>query len=252
MPAADTDLLIQDQNQHIKDGLDIADNAIDLFHVVGGAPRLVSAAGGAYTLQIDATYTTDPNFVWRAGGYSKVAFDTNACPLAVIDGGEHVISGGTVTVLVVLSGTVTIESGATVGTLILAGGQVTALSAIATVHQSGGRLDAEARIGATSYTLSGGDGYIENTSGSACTILNLEAAGRYHPKAGDVATLNRRGGVINYNAALRAVTLGSTAFVNYAGASPASTGMVSIASGGTLTDYVKWGGLQSAGPGGGV
>lgn len=248
--AADADVLISDQTQAIEAGLDVSTNAIDLVHILGGAPRIRSAAGGTWTVKIDNTYTADVNFLWRAGGYEKVTFSTNACPLAVIDGGTHVIAGGTVTVLVVINGEVTIESGATVATLVQAGGHVTAHSAVATVHQSGGRLDADVRIGATSYTLSGGSGYIENTSGSACTILNLEADGFFAPMAGDVATLNRRGGTIDYNAAIRSLNLGSTAFTNYAGAIPTETGLVSIASGGTLTDYMKYG--QTTGPSGGV
>lgn len=236
--AADADILLQDQTQAITTNLDVSTNAIDLFHVIGGAPRIASTAGGTYTLKLDATYTTDPNFLWRAQGYSKVTFSTNACTLGVIDGGTHVIAGGTATVLVVQSGTVTVESGATIGTLILNGGTVTANAAIATVHQSGGTLNAVGvRIGATSYTLSGGVGNIENTSGSACTILNLEAAGRFYPMAGDVATLNRRGGTIVYDAALRNLTLGSTAFLNYAGSSPASKGLITVSN---LTDYVLW------------
>lgn len=247
--AADADILLANQTQHISTDLDADANAIDLFHVIGGAPRIVSTAGGTYSLKIDNTYTTDPNFVWRAGGYSKVTFDTNACPEALIDGGTHVIVAGTVTSLTVLSGDVTIESGATITALNLSGGTVTANAAIATVHQSGGVLRAEGvRIGATTYNLSGGTGYIENNSGSACTILNLEAAGVYHPISGDVATLNRRGGTIVYASAQRAVTLGSTAFVNRSGASPASTGLVTVSN---LTDYVKWG-HSTTGPGGGI
>lgn len=241
---ANAKVLIADQTQAISTNLDVSTNAIDLLHVLGGAPRIVSATGGTATFKIDNTYTTDPNVVWRAGGYAKWTFDTNACPLMVIDGGQHVIVAGTVTVLVVASGRVTIESGATVGTLILMGGQVTANAAVATVHQSGGRLDAEARIGSTSYTLSGGDGYIDNTSGSAMTILNLEASGRFHPKSGSVATLNRRAGSIDYAAAEQSLTLGSTAFLNYGGTTPSSTGNVTVSN---LTDYAAYANIGGSG-----
>ena len=135
---------------------------------------------------------------------------------------------------------VTIEAGATVTTLVVGGGaKVTCHSAVATVHQSGGRVDADVRMGATSYTLSGGSAYVENGSGSACTILNLEAAGRWYPIDGDVATLNRRGGFIGYDAAVSNVILGSSAFTNYAGSIPSDTGMVDVQN---LTDYAAFGG----------
>lgn len=234
---ANAKVLMRDQTQAISSNLDVSTNAIDLFHVLGGAPRIRSTAGGTCTIKIDNTYTTDPNVVWRAGGYAKWTFDTNACPLMVIDGGEHVIAGGTVTVLVVASGRVTIESGATVGTLIVMGGHVTVHSAIATGHQSGGRVDADARLGATSWTLSGGDLHLDNTSGSNLVLLNLEAAGRFYPIAGSVTTLNRRGGVIDYTVASQSLTLGSTAFNNYAGKTPGSTGNVTVAN---LTDYAAY------------
>lgn len=230
-------VLLADQTQAITAGLDVSTNAIDLVHVIGGAPRIRTSAGGGCTIKIDNTYTTDPNVVWKAGGYANWTFDTNACPLMVISGGEHVITSGTVTVLVVTAGTVTIESGATVGTLVVTGGKVDVHSAVATVHQSGGRVDADVRMGATSYTLSGGHAYVENTSGSACTILNLEAGGAFHPLAGNVATLNRRGGGIDYDSAVRSLTLGSTAFTNYAGKTPASTGLVTVSN---LTDYAAY------------
>ena len=102
-------------------------------------------------------------------------------------------------------------------------------SAIATVTQTGGRLDAKARIGATSYTLAGGVGYVENTSGSACTILNLSANATFVPLAGDVATLNRYAGGIVYDAAVRSLTLGSTAFNNFSGPVANDSGIVAIA-----------------------
>lgn len=235
--AANGLIVMREQSQAINAGLDVSTNAIDLMHVLGGAPRIVSSAGGTATIKFDNTYTTHPNLVWRAGGYAKWTFDTNACPEMLVDGGQHVIVAGTVTVLVVVSGRVTIEAGATVGTLVLMGGSVTALAAIATVQQSGGRLDAEARIGATKYTLSGGDGYIENTSGSDMASLMLEKAGRFYPLAGDVVAVERRGGVIDYDAATTSVELGSTSFVNYGGDSPASTGNVTISN---LTDYAAF------------
>lgn len=235
--AANALVVLKNQSQFITDGLDVSTNAIDAVHIIGGAPRIASAAGGTWTVKIDNTYTTTPNFVWRAGGYSKVTFSTNACPLAIIDGGTHVIVAGTVTVLCVYSGDVTIESGATVGTLIVGGGHVTVHSAVATVIQSGGRVDADVRMGATSYTLSGGSAYIDNSSGSACTILNLEPEGKFYPLAGSVATLNRRGGFIGYNAATTSLTLGSTALLNYAGPTPTSTGYVAVSN---LTDYTEY------------
>lgn len=240
-------VLLADQSQAITTNLDVSTNAIDLVHVIGGAPRIASAAGGTWTVKIDNTYTTDPNFVWTGGGYEKVTFSTNACPLAIIGGGTHVIAGGTVTVLVVAGGDVTIEAGATVGTLIVGGGIIRAHSAVATVIQSGGRVDADVRMGATSYTLSGGSAYVENTSGSAMTILNLEAAGHFFPLAGNVATMNKRGGVIHYDAAVRSLTLGSTAFTNYAGSIPSSTGLVAVSN---LVDYAAYtGGSGVALPG---
>lgn len=244
--AADADILLQDQTQAITTNLDVSTNAIDLFHVIGGAPRIASTAGGGCTLKIDNTYTTDPNVVWRAQGYCKWNFSTNAVPEMVIDGGTHVIASGTVTKLTVVSGTVTIESGVTITALVLNGGTLTTNAAIATVDQSGGTLiSVGARIGATSYTLSGGSGYIENTSGSACTVLSLEAAGRFYPLAGDVATFYKRAGLIFYDAALRNLTLGSTAFRNYAGATPTSQGLVTVSN---LTDDVKWAGRGSGVP----
>lgn len=239
-------VLLADQDQSITTNLDVSGvGTVDLVHILGGAPRIASASGGTWTVKLDAAATTYPNFVWRAGGYERVTFSTNACTLAVIDGGEHVIAGGTVTTLVVHSGLVTIESGATVGTLILNGGRVKTYAAIATVHQSGGVLDAEARIGATSYTLSGGDGHVYNISGSACTILNLEKAGRFHPKAGNVATLNRRSGSINYAAAVRSLTLGSTAFNNFGGETPSSTGYITVSN---LVNYVEYAGASHSPP----
>ena len=235
--AANGKVLLADQTQAILTNLDVKTNAIDLVHVIGGAPQIVSAAGGTSTVKIDNTYTTDPNVVWQAGGYWKVTFDTNACPEMIVANGTVIIEAGTVTALSVTGGSVTIESGATVTTLIVSGGRVTAHSAIATVHQSGGRVDADVRMGATSYNLGGGSAYVENTSGSACTVLNLEGAGTWHPMAGDVATLNKRGGSINYDAAVRSLTLGSTAFTNYGGTSPSATGLVAVSN---LTDYAAY------------
>lgn len=226
--AANAKVVLSNQTQSINTGLDVSTNAVDLFHVIGGSPQIISAAGGTATLKIDNTYTTDPNFVWAAGGIGKFTFSTNACPLAVVSNGTVIFAGGTITVLVVLGGTVTIESGCTVGTLIVAGGRVTAHLAVATVIQSGGRVDADVRMGATSYSLYGGSAYIDNQSGSACTILNLGASGVFHPLAGDVATLNRYGGAIMYNSAVRSLTLGSTALNNYAGKTPAATGLVAV------------------------
>jgi len=148
-----------------------------------------------------------------------------------------VLNSGTITTLVVTGGIVTIEAGCTVSTLIVSGGAVTSHSAIATVQQSGGSVNADVRMGSTSYTLSGGTAAIENTSGSGMTLLNLEKAGIFRPMAGDVVTMNRRGGTIVYDAAVRSLTLGSTAFTNYAGKSPASTGLVAVSN---LTDYTAY------------
>jgi hypothetical protein len=236
--AADGDILIPDQTQTIAAGLDVSTNAIDALHVIGGSPRIVDASGGGAKIKPDHTFTTYPNFIWKAGGYSKITWDTNACTLAVYAGGEHVIAGGTVTTLVVDGATVSIPSGTTITTLILASGRVYTEAAIATVIQSGGRLDAvAARIGATSYTLSGGVGYIENTSGDVCTILNLSASGVFVPQAGSVATLNRYGGQIIGDGATRSLTLGSTAWNNYAGDVMVDSGLVAV---GTLVNYVAY------------
>lgn len=233
--AAAAKVLVPDQSQAINTGLDVSTNAIDLIHFIGGSPVLRSSSGGTATVKIDNTYTTDPNWVWKAGGYSKITFSTNACPVAIYEGGTHVIAGGTVSVLVVSGGAdVTVESGATITAAIIGGGHLTTHSAIATVTQAGGLVEADVRMGATSYTLSGGRARIENTSGSAMTILNLEAAGVFEPLAGNVATLNRRGGTIVYDAAIRSLTLGSTAFTNYAGMIPSSTGLIAVSN---LTDY---------------
>jgi hypothetical protein len=223
-------VLLANQTQTISTNLNVATNTPDVVHVIGGGPRI-----DGWTVKLDATYTSNPNFVWAAGGYSSVTFDTNACTEAIIENGTHVIAGGTVTTLVVNGGQVTIGASATVGTLILGGGTVNALSAIATVRQNGGRLNAKkVRIGATSYHLLGGTGYIDNTSGSACTVLHLGTAGILHPQAGDVATINRDGGTIVYSSAEQDLTLGSTAFTNYGGPTPNTTGMVTVSN---LTDY---------------
>jgi len=235
--AANGKVLLADQTQAILTTLDVKANAIDLVHVIGGAPQIVSAAGGTASFTIDNTYVTDPNVVWQAGGYLKASFITNACPQMVVANGTVIIEAGTVTKLVVTGGSVTVESGATVTELIVSGGRCTVHSAIATVRQSGGRVDADVRMGSTAYYLSGGSAYVENISGSACTLLNLEASGTWHPMAGNVATLNRNGGTINYDAAVRSLTLGSTAFTNYGGTSPSSTGLVAVSN---LTDYAAY------------
>lgn len=236
--AANGKVLIADQTQTISAGLDVSTNAVDLVHIIRGAPRI-----DGWTVKIDNTYTTDPNFVWTAGGYSSVAFSTNACPLAIITNGTHVLTSGTITTLVVHGGQVTIGASCTVGTLVLSGGLVTANSAIATVRQSGGRLNGnKVRIGATSYSLFGGSGYIENTSGSACTVLNLGSAGNLYPMVGSYATINRDSGNIWYDAAQQNLTLGSTAFNNYAGPTPSSTGLVTVSN---LVDYSAYSGGQA-------
>ena len=236
--AAAAKVLLANQTQAINTGLDVSTNAIDLIHIAGGAPQIVSSSGGAATIKIDNTYTTDPNFVWAAaGGFGKFDFSTNTCPEAIVSGGTIVLNSGTITTLVVTGGIVTIEAGCTVTTLIVSGGAVTSHSAIATVHQSGGSVNSDVRMGSTSYTLSGGTAAIENTSGSGMTLLNLEKSGIFRPMAGDVVTMNRRGGTIVYDAAVRSLTLGSTAFTNYAGKSPASTGLVAVSN---LTDYTAY------------
>jgi hypothetical protein len=232
--AANAKVLVTDQSQTIDTNLDVSANAIDLVHFIGGGARIRTAAGGGATYTIDNTYTTDPNAVWVGGGYQKWNFATNAVPEMIIDGGEHVIASGTATFLAVFSGKVTIEAGATVTGMAIHGGLVRAFSAIATMHQSGGRLEAEARIGSTAYYLAGGVGQILNTSGSACTLLELGAGATLIPRAGDYATVNRRGGRIAYSGAERSLIMGSTAFTNYGGASPADTGMIDIQN---LTDY---------------
>jgi len=237
--AADPQLIVADHTGSITDGLSqgSATNPTDFLWFLRGAPLVVGTDGSALTYKPDATYTTDPNFIWQTtGGTISVAWVTNACTLAVIDGGGTVnLTSGTITTLVVHRGNVVIGASCVVTTLIVTGGTVTIASgtAVTTGYISGGRVDSDRRV--VTGNLSGTGVYRDNnTSGSTMTTMNHNG-GSYLPIAGGVATYNWNGGSIVLTSAERELTLGATAFVNRSGTRiPSDTTLVTFSN---KTDY---------------
>jgi len=247
--ATDPQLIIQDATQAITDNLDQsgATNAVDYLWIIGGAPRIRASDGSSLKIKPDATYTTDPNFIWKTlAGNISIEFVTNACTLAIVDGGGEVtFTGGTITTLVVRSGKVIIGAGCTVVNLIVVGGDVTIVAgtAMTTFRLAGGRVDSD-RLAVTCHIASGLF-VLDNTTGTGMTLMN-QLGGSFVPVAGDVATYNWQRGSIERGSAERKIDLGTTAFTNYSPSSiPGDTTFVTFSN---KVDYA----VTSSGPGGGV
>lgn len=252
---ANPKLLIAGATQTISSDLDQsgAANACDLLHIVGAHPRIVGSANAPLKVKFDATYTTDPNFVWNCDdGVLYIEAATNVVKEAIIAGKgtvylvdgewERVVVAGGVNVIIPAACDVSVE-------LIVQGGHVWAEEAadtIPTIRVLGGSAQIERRVETTAH-LAAGTLRLFNDSGSALGTLNIHG-GTFIPEAGGVGTVNRMGGNIILTAARRAVALGSTAIENYGPTPfPKSQGLVTVG-GGTTKDYMAYA-LSSGAPG---
>lgn len=253
--AANPKLLIAEATQTISAGLDqTAASAVDLIHIIGGTPRIVGTANEALNYKPDNTYSTEPNLVWRAsGGVLHIKFDTNEANLVVLAGsGDVFIHDGAIVRLVCDGPNVTVAGAADITTeLIVNSGSVYVESSsdtIPTYRQGGGACYMRRRIETTAH-MNGGRLKNYNITGSSTGTLNING-GILVPESGDIATINRNGGVFDLDGAKRAVALGGTAITNYGpDAMPSSRGLVTIG-GGTTVDYATHTGNTFAVPGG--
>lgn len=246
---------VDDENQTISGGLDQSgSSAVDLIHFIGGRPRVIGTSNGPLIVKPDNTYTTEPNFLWRCiGGVLYLEFVTNECPLVVLGGeGEVYIQDGAITRLVCEGPKVTVAGAADITTeLIVNKGNVfleSSSDTVPTTRVNGGYLDSE-RCLETTLHLHAGICRVFDTTGTNLATANL-TGGLYIPEAGNAATINRDGGLIDLLQAKRSLTLGGTAITNYGpGPFPSTTGIVTVG-GGTTVDYAKYAGGAIAIPGG--
>lgn len=241
-----------DENQTISGDLDQSSStaAVDLLHIMGGAPRIVGTSNAPLIWTPDATYTTEPNLLWNcSGGVLFIEAATNACVLAVFAGkGEVNLMDGAFTRIICAGPIVNVAGACDVATeaVLVAGSLNMEASAdtLPTLTQLGGNANIKRRI-ETAIDLSGGVCRQYNTTGSGTTAMTMHG-GVYHPELGDVATITRKNGVIALASARGAVALGGTAITNY-GPTPfyETSGLVTVG-GGTTIDYVKYA-LQVAG-----
>lgn len=241
-----------DENQTISGDLDQSAStaAVDLLHIMGGSPRIVGTSNAPLIWTPDATYTTEPNLIWNcAGGVLFIEAATNACVLAVfVGGGEVNLMDGEFQRIICAGPTVNVAGACDVSTeaVVVAGSLYMEASAdtLPTLTQLRGNAYIKRRI-ETTINLNGGVCRQYNTTGSGTATMNL-GGGVYHPELGDVATINRKNGVIMLASARGAVALGGTAITNH-GPTPfyETAGLVTVG-GGTTVDYVKYA-LQAAG-----
>lgn len=245
-----------DENQTISGDLDQSSStaAIDLLHAIGGSPMIVGTNNTPLIWTPDATYTTEPNFLWRCdGGVLYMEVVTNACVLSVFAGrGRCNLQDGEFQRIVVAGPTVNVAGACDISTeaVVLSGSLNLEASAdtLPTLRMGGGSVWCRRRI-ETAAHLNAGTLRLYNTTGSALATLNING-GLFIPELGDVSTINRNGGLIDIAAARGPVALGGTAITNYGPDQfPKSSGLVTVG-GGTTVDYAAYTGDAVAIPGG--
>lgn len=237
-----------DENQTISGDLDQsgASNACDILHIIGGRPSIVGTANAPLKWKPDHTYTSHPNLiVGLDGGKVFIEASTNACTFALFYGkGEVNLVGGDFTTIKCSGPIVNVASACDVTTLAICdAGELNLESSgdtLPTLRAGGrGRVWCKRRV-ETAINMTGSCHVRQyNTTGSGTATLNLHG-GIYIPEFGDVATINRDGGIIDISGARGAVALGGTAITNYGpGRFPSTQGNVTIG-GGTTTDYAEF------------
>ncbi len=187
---------------------------IDYLHITEGFSGTIgSASAGSADIEFDATYTTAANFVLRGPAFVFLTAGSTTITKAEISNGNSVLTGGTITTLIVSGGQVVIQSGCTVTNIVITGGNVTQLgvggTAATTCVQSGGTYVTE-RVPVT-FTVRGSTAYAQvNSTTADCTTLT-HSDGRIVWEDGNIATLVGEGNAKLQLMPKRAVAIGGTA-----------------------------------------
>jgi hypothetical protein len=216
---------------------------IDYLHIRGGMPQF-GPANGRLKAEFDSTYTSKPNFIWRArGGVLYLDTGTSTCTRAdLIGGGACFLTGGVFTNAVVAgTNSIKVQAGCDFGAAlaVLQGQGYLEIDAaggytLPDLRMTHGQPHAYIKRVVESAIVRAGLLRLDNRTGTAGTTLNLYG-GVYRPIAGTFNTVNWYDGEIDLNHAEEALTLGGTAFnVFHNRKIPDSTELVTM---GTPTKY---------------
>jgi hypothetical protein len=248
----DAELSIVTGNQTISGGLDTTGSTtggIDYLHIRRGFTGNLGSASASASVEFDATYTTNDNFIYGAGGGRcyLTAGATTITSLVVNGAGTLYLTGGTVTSLVLQSGRCEVGQSAALGNVYVLGGShfidEHSSDTLGNVYVVGGSV--LIKRGGTLLQI-GGMGRVGSdlTTGSWTTVN--QDGGVLVPYKGAIATYNGRAGVIDHRPAKVVVAIGGTAALTTPaltryqqannGANPTYSNLTEIGGGATDSD----------------
>lgn len=211
----DATLVIGNGSQAVTAGLNRAGDTstgVDYLHITAGfTGRIGSVSAGSAIIEMDATYTTNPNLLITGGVEVWYSCAATTCTAAVIDmPGVVYLTGGTYTTLRVRRGSVIVQAAATVTNLIVSEGGSVTLNAGGTAPtlielQSGGTVYS----GRNATTVDNAGGlFTGEFGGTTVGTLNNRSGARSNIQGGTITTANcDAGSILDLGTVVRAITI---------------------------------------------